>query len=130
MSKDPRKKLRRLAKELRASEYYGMAGQGAKLADAVLRFLKNEQQTFTPLRERVSTALANGPKTVMEIAINIYGGEEKPYRTPKNTDRAPRVKCADSSGYGKVSHMLWLMGKAGTVERLKAGLYQLKEKTT
>lgn len=44
--KDPRKRLRALAKELKASEYYGMGGQGAKLADAVLTFLKHEDITI------------------------------------------------------------------------------------
>lgn len=44
--KDPRKELRTLAKELKASEYYGMGGQGAKLADAVLKFLKHEDITI------------------------------------------------------------------------------------
>ena len=43
---DPRKELRRLAHELKRSEFYGMGGQGSKLANAVLRFLKQEDVTI------------------------------------------------------------------------------------
>lgn len=243
--KDQRRELKELAKALRTSEYYGMGGQGAGLADAVLAFLKDERVTlvigqdeygvtctahpspgaarretiscmldviddvwreeddetrlkflrlvseghfnaaaavwneqaredgvdgvyfdthkgkveknysgealsgraasimedaaakgvfsaktgsepYVTLRERVHKALTSGPKGPMEIAINVYGGKEKLFRSPKNADRPPRVTCAEHGGYDRISHMLWLMVRAGTVERVKKGLYQLK----
>ena len=86
---------------------------------------KSAKQKEATVKERIKAALQDGPKTPMELAINLYGGVEKPYRSPKHADRPPKLICKDAGGEGRVRHDLWEMLRDKELVRIKRGLYAL-----
>lgn len=79
------------------------------------------------VKESVLAVLAGGPRTPKEIALKLYGGHERKYRTPKLKDCAPKLVCDDTSGDERVRHALWELKKSGAVVRLRKGLYALPQ---
>lgn len=77
------------------------------------------------IAQRILRELEGGPRTVMELAIRLYGSREKPYRTPELAGLPPKVVCADVSGYGRVSCVLAKLLREGAITRPCAALYAL-----